>query len=187
MAEANKLGKVAEIVKAMSAEGMPIIDIKDSLKQIGLKDDEIAGILQTASAEPTARDIHEAVKDVGQKIGDPLIKTVEEHKEMTAEVRDKVDDLSAGFEEHAQSLENISSNLDEHREKLDAIHSSIQELGESHKDLHDAVKDLSSFSGEFAELREIMLDIKANLAALKDLNNKILETNKEMLMRLKTK
>ena len=187
MVDTSKFDKIVEIVKAMNAEGLSITDIRDSLKQIGIKDEDIESILQKASAEPTPRDIHEAVKGVEQKIGEPLAKSVEEQKQMTREVKDKVEDLSVGLEEHAESLDQISTGLEEHKEKLNAIHSSIQDLGQRHKDLHAEVKDLSAFSDEFAEMREILLDIKAMLAALRDLDNKILETNKDMLMRLKTK
>jgi len=187
MAEEEKFSKVVEIVKAMNAEGLSISDIRDSLRQIGIKEEDIEGILKKASVEPTTKDIHEAVKMVDAKITEPMAKTLEEHKQLTEEVKNKVEDMSLGLEEHAQSLDQISSNLDEHREKLEAIHESIQDLGASHEELHEKVGELSSFSNELAELREIMLDIKAMIAALKDLDNKILETNKEMLMRLRMK
>ncbi len=187
MAEEAKFSKVVEIVRAMNAEGLSIADIRDSLKQIGVRDDEIDGILKRASAEPTSKDIHDAVKMVDAKITEPMARTMEEHKQLTEEVKAKVDDMSLGLEEHAQSLDQMSSSLDEHREKLEAIHESIQDLGVSHQELHEKVKELSDFSEEFTNLREIMLDMKAMLAALKDLDNKILDTNKEMLMRLKMK
>ena len=187
MAEEAQFSKVIEIVRAMNAEGLSISDIRDSLKQIGVKEDEIDSILKQAAAEPTSKDIHEAVKMVDAKITQPMTKTMEEHRQLTEEVKAKVEDVSLGLEEHAQSLDQISSNLDEHREKLDAIHESLQDLGASHQELHEKVGELSGFSDEFSELREIMLDIKAMIAALKDLDNKILETNKEMLMRLRMK
>lgn len=187
MAEEAKFSKVVEIVRAMNAEGLSISDIRDSLKQIGVKEDEIDGILKQASAEPTSKDIHDAVKMVDARIAEPMAKNIEDHKQLTEEVKAKVDDMSLGLEEHAQSLDQMSSSLDEHREKLDVIHESLQGLGDSHKELHEKVSELSDFSEEFRELKDILLDIKAMIAALKDLDNKILDTNKEMLMRLKMK
>ena len=183
----EKFDKVTEIVKAMNAEGLSITDIRDSLKQIGLKEDDIDRILKKASAEPTSKDIHEAVRGVEQRMGAPLARSVEEHKQLTQEVKEKVDDMSAGLEEHAQSLDQMNTSLDEHREKLEAIHESVQELGGKHDELKEQMSELSSYSDGLSELREILLDMKAMLAALKDLDNKILETNKEMLMRLKMK
>ncbi len=183
----EKFDKVTEIVKAMNAEGLSITDIKDSLKQIGLKEDDIDRILKKASAEPTQKDIHEAVKGVSERMGAPLSKSMEEHKQLTREVKEKVEDLSLGLEEHAQSLDQINTNLGEHRDKLDAIHESVQELGGKHDELREQMSELSSYSDGVSELREILLDMKAMLAALRDLDNKILETNKEMLMRLKMK
>jgi methyl-accepting chemotaxis protein len=178
-----KFDKVIEIVKAMNAEGLSISDIKDSLKQIGIKEDDIDLILKKASAEPTPKDIHEAVKGVEERMAAPLAQSIEEHKALTREVKDKVEDLSLGLEEHAQSLDQISSNLEEHRDKLEEIHASIQGLGEKHEELHEKVKDLASISEEIAELREMVLDLKSMVASLKDLDNKILEVNKQMLMR----
>ena len=187
MAEEAKFSKVVEIVRAMNTEGLSIADIRDSLKQIGVREDEIDGILKQASAEPTSRDIHDAVKMVDAKITQPMAKTLQEHKQLTEEVKAKVYDMSLGLEEHAQSLDQMSSSLDQHREKLDVIHETLQDLGDSHQELHEKVSELSDFSDEFSELKDILLDMRAMLAALKDLDNKILETNKEMLMRLKMK
>ena len=186
MAEEAKFSKVVEIVKAMNAEGLSIADIRDSLKQIGVREDEIDGILKRASAEPTSKDIHDAVKMVDAR-NLPMAKTLQEHKQLTEEVKAKVDDMSLGLEEHAQSLDQMSSSLDVHREKLDVIHETLQDLGVSHQELHEKVSELSDVSDEFSELKDILLDIRAMLAALKDLDNKILETNKEMLMRLRMK
>lgn len=185
MAEGGKYDKIIEIVKAMNSQGLSISDIRDSLRQTGVKEEDIEMILEKASAEPTPKDIHEAVKMVEEKVSEPLVKTVSEHKQLTQEVRDKVEDLSLGMEEHVQALDQISTNLDEHREKLEQIHESVQDLGEKHEELHGRVKEITSMYDEFSELREILLDIKAMIASLKDLDNKILEINKEMLMRLK--
>jgi len=182
--EDSKFSKVIEIVKAMNAEGLAISDIKDSLKQIGIKDDEIDLIIQKASAEPTVKDLHEAVKNVEARVTEPL-KVAEERRQMTQDVKDRMEDLSLGLEEHSQNLEQITANLEEHRDKLDAIHDSIQDLGERHESLHEKIKDVTSLTDEMAELREIMLDMKAMMGALRDLDTKILEINKQMLMRLK--
>ena len=187
MAEDAKFEKVVGIVKAMNAEGLSVSDIKDSLKQIGVKDDDIDRILQKAAAEPTPKDIHAAVKDVEHKVAQPLAKSVDEHKDMTKQVKDKVEDMSLGMEEHAKGIDNLSSSFDEHKKKLDALHTSLKGIDNGHKELHSRVKGLSSLSGDIDETREMLLDLKAMLASIKDLNSKILETNKEMLMRLKTK
>lgn len=161
--EEAKEKEIIEIIKAMNATGMTQAEIKENLRMMGLSDEEIDPILEKAQTKPTTREVHEAVKAIQEQIetGEhikPAMEAIGEHREETAAVKGKVDEISAG----------------------------MGELHEKHEELKARFATIEEVSSELEELKKLMLEMKPMLAAVKDMQEKLLETNTEILIRLKT-
>lgn len=160
--EEAKEKEIIEIIRAMNATGMTQSEIRENLRMMGLEEGEIAGILEKAQTKPTTREVHEAVKAIQEKIetGEhikPAMEAIEEHREATGEIKEKVEEISAG----------------------------LGELHEKHEELKARFATIEEVSSELEGLKKLMLEMKPLLAAIKDLQEKLVETNTEMLMRLK--
>lgn len=174
--ESQKLDQILGIVKTMAEHGVSASDIRVNLIQLGLSDSDISQILEAAKVGTTAKEIHETVSAVKET----LKQATEEQAVKTDELHEKVDDITSTLEQHAENLEEISSTASINKQKLEEVHESVSEL-------HEKVCDNSAVLDGIEEVKQLVLELTPMVAALRDINGKILETNRDVLMRLKGK
>ena len=174
----EKREKTVEIIQRMNKEGMTERDIKENLRSIGLEPFEIRKIIQEAKTEPTSQELHESITSIHRKIESgehikPAMKAIEEH-------RKKSEDL--GFK-----LQELHGDVTEHKEKLEDLEKSLDKLHEKHDLVQKKTPDASRLNRDISDLKKTMREIKPLLNDLKNLDEKILKTNRDILFWLKKK
>jgi DNA repair exonuclease SbcCD ATPase subunit len=185
-----KTSQITAIVRAMNKAGMPVEDIRTNLREMNLSEEEAEQILAQAKVEPTTAEVHAAVNEVKSalKTGEhlePIKPMLEEQKTQVAELKESVDTVQQGIEEHSGALEELAAGAAEHRNKLDEIRAGLADLHERNAEIKEKVGDVAQVYADVKELKEMMLELKPAIAALTAINQKILETNREIVMRLK--
>ena len=186
------LDKIIQIVKAMNASGVGVEEITANLRTAGLSDEDLARVLEAAKPIASTREIHESVKETERKISTgehlmPVTEKLEEQATETKKIGVKIDEINFNVEEQGEKLDKAASALAVHKKRLDEIHAGVTGVAERHEELHEKVATLEELTAEVQGLKEMMLELKPLLAALKDINQKILESNRDVLIRLKTK
>lgn len=178
--DSERLKQITAIVKTMSEHGISQSEVRANLKQLGLSAEETEQVVQAAGVAATAKDIHAQVTAVREKIdsGEHLQPLVELHAKSTQEIKEEISEVAEGVQEHAESLE-------AHGEKLEDISAGLEALHEKHDELSEKFADAPDVSKQLKEIKQLLLDLKPQVAALRDINQKILDTNREVLMRLK--
>ena len=163
---------IMNTIKNMAASGVDEETIRTTLKGIGLADNEIDQALAEAGVEgktpaPTAVSTTEA-------IAEETAKKVREH---IAEVgaKQELADVStkAAIETHGAKLGEIGERVGEVAQKIGAIQTGTDEA--------------VAVSKRLTEIEKQLADLKAQNEALQGLLQKILSTNREVLMNLPKK
>mgnify|MGYP000636770800 CR=1 FL=1 len=187
--EKEKLEQIASIVRSMNASGMGQEDIKKTLKAMSLSEDEISSVLDEAKSAPSNQDIHNTVQNIKEKIesGDhltPIMPEIKKQSENTSRIHEAVEQLNEKVSAYEDHIHEIKSNVQEHKEKINEIHSAVSEMKEGHNALHEKISSIGELGEELQQIKEMLIDMKASIKALRDINQKILDTNTKFLMRL---
>lgn len=176
--DTEKFKQVVEIVKSMNAAGASSAEIHNNLREMGISESDINLVLSKAKPKPAPGDVRDMIKHM-----EPLSKKAEEHKKELHTVKKHVEDVRAGVEEHAAALDEIAGGVREHKFKLEDIRQSLSKLRDRQEEAKTADKAVNYT--ELKEIKELLLDMKSAISALKSIDEKILKTNREVLMRLK--
>ncbi len=173
----SKLARIADIVRSMNEAGMTLNEIRSQLQGMGLTEDEIEQVLSAAKAQPSSAEIHEEIKKVREKIetGEhlkPVVEVVEEAGAEAREAREKVEQVAKAVEETKQAV-------------TQEIKEPVQKIVEEQKELHREIKTIAGLGEEVQTLRDMLIDINANIKALNQIMQKILETNRKLLQQKK--
>jgi len=163
----NKLTKLINIVNNMSKQGTPLNEIRNNLRQTGLKNNQIDVIISKADIFPTNTELHQAVVSVDKKISSgkymkPLETELKKNTKDTENVKKNVSDMQ--------------TELRMHRKKLDDIHRKL--TGETIAGSSPILED------KIDELTRLMKDIKPVLKSIESSTKKLLELNRKVLMKL---
>lgn len=182
--DSEKFRRVVEIVKSMNSAGASSMEIENNLREMGISQADIDLVLSRAKPAPTPGDVREMIKKIDtQKHIEPLVRKAEEHKEDIGEVKEGVDDIRAGLEEHASALDEIAGGVKEQKFHLEDIRQSLSKLHDKHEETQSV--NMAVNYAELKEIKEALADLKAAISALRDLDEKILKTNREVLLGLK--
>ncbi len=189
--EEERLKKLVDVVKRMNQERVESKDIIANLRTLGLASFEIDSVLRQANLQPTIKEVHESITSIQKSMEsgahmEPLMKSVEEHRAATEKLQEKVQEMHGEVTGQRESLEDVVKSLEEHREKLEKVRSSLEQLHEEHEDLKTSPPS-SDQKEDLEDLKKLILELRPMMGALRDINEKILETNREILMRLKLK
>ncbi|HLC79615.1 MAG TPA: hypothetical protein VJG83_04285 [archaeon] len=180
---------VAQTVKRMIASGVDDDTIKMTLKGIGLDDSEISSVI--ASAKGVSEEQDEADSKVGQEDADEGSVEggeVEEGEQFEPDLDTRLDAIS-----QEQSAQHATTHtvLDEHAQKMEDMHDDISSLHEkidsSPKFPPEAIAKISALDKRMSALEKEISETKANTLALKDILQKILETNRKTLIEVQKK
>ena len=164
---------VAQTIKKMKDSGIDAEAITQTLKDVGLSDEEIAGYfpLSAQQAEPeTANPEHEAIaKKTAEKIKQHLDQNIEEQA-----LRGGT--LNAENESHSQKLEEIHS-------RLDGVHKEVESIARNNSAslTLDSIQELNK---RISLLEEQVSEIKSISNATKSVMEKVLEVNRKTLAKL---
>jgi len=164
---------VAQTIKKMKDSGIDDEAIKQTLKDVGLDEEEIAGYfpLSSQQAKPAAANPeHEAIAEkTAEKVNQYLNQTAEEQA-----MRDGT--RNAEKESHSQKLEEMHSRIDGVHKKVESI-----EKDNSTSLTLDSIKELNK---RISLLEEQVSEIKSISNATKSVMEKVLETNRKTLAKL---
>ena len=160
--EKKKIEQTAAVIKEMHLRGAPLSEIKENLKEMKVPEKDVKKVLKKADVAPTAEELGASIKRMQAKLetGEHL-KPVKKALKAAANVEGKVEEMHAGLEEHRTALGDVGSAVQGQAGQLKQIQTDIKAL------------------------KKQMTDLKALANALKDINEKILDTNRRILMRLK--
>ncbi|MBI1973738.1 hypothetical protein HYS54_02900, partial [Candidatus Micrarchaeota archaeon] len=138
--EPDKVKKAVDAVKSMSASGMSLSEIRNSLRSMNISETVIEELLAKARVGPTQQEIHEAVASLHEKLESgehlkPIAEALHRHAASSEEVHAKISDIQSAGEEHLQRLEEIQSRLEEHGETVKQLHGTASKLVEKHEAL----------------------------------------------------
>lgn len=172
----EKRERTIAIVQRMNREGMTEREITENLRSMGLEPYEIRKIIQEARTEPTSRELHESITSIQRKIEsgehiEPALKAMEEHRKAT--------------EDLGLKLQELHGDVTEHKEKLKGLEESLEELHEKHDVIGEKIPGVSKLNKDISDLKKMIREIKPLLNALKSLDEKILKTNRDILLWLK--
>lgn len=190
--EEERLKKLVDVVKRMNQERVQTKDIVANLRTLGLASFEIDTVLREAQIQPTTQEIHDSVTKIQESIESgshlqPVMDKIEEHKEVTEKLQQRVQEMHGEITEQKQGMQDVIKALREHREKLEAVHSGLIRLEDKHDDLRESLPAPNDQKEELDNIKTLILELRPMIAALMDINEKILETNRELLARLKMK
>ncbi len=155
---------IQETVKRMVDSGIDADTIRQTLADIGLSDAEIQRALSQAGAPAAAAagaaSAAEADEPSPESVRDSLLedREDEELREVTAH-----------------------SALEDHGFKLDSLHDKVDAL---HQKLASPSLAAGAFEARLTQFERDLGEVKAATKALQDLLKKILETNRDILVRL---
>lgn len=160
--EKKKIEKAAAVIKEMHIGGAHISEIKENLKEMKVPAGDVKKVLKKADIAPSTQELSDSIRRMETKLetGEHL-KPVKRALVATANVETKVEDIQAGVEEQRTALSDVGGAVQNQRTQLKQIHTDIKTL------------------------KKQMIDLKALVSALKDIEAKILDTNRKILMRLK--
>jgi len=163
----NKLTKLINIVNNMSKQGTPLNEIRNNLRQTGLKNDQIDVIISKADIFPTNTELHQAVVSVDKKISSgkymkPLETDLKKNTKDTEKIKQNVSDMQ--------------TELRMHRKKLDEIHRKLTGGVSAGPN--------SNLENKIEDLTHLMQDIKPVLKSIDRSTKKLLELNRKVLMKL---
>jgi len=164
-----KLAQVAQIVTSMSDAGMTVNEIKAQLAGMGLSEDDIEQVLSMSKAQPSPSEIHEEVKKVREKI-----ETGEHLKPIVGVVEE------AGAEAHE-----ARQKAEEAVKKIEEVKQPVQKFMETEKELHRKIDSVTVLGEEVQSIKDMLIDMNANLKAVNEIMQKVLETNRKILQQKK--
>jgi DNA repair ATPase RecN len=147
------LARIAEIVKSMHAQGMTQSEIRENLKQMGVADQDAEDIIRRAEPEVTMPEVHEKVEAISRKM------------------------------EEGEHLKPAMEKLEEHEEHFERLHATVGELHEKHDELREAVEELHALREDIDAIKADLKDMKPMLAALKRINEQMIELERKTLAR----
>lgn len=177
---------VLETIKKMHDSGIEQTVIENTLKNIGLSDDEISSYMAEITDEktPKPRTVPAIVvtEDVPENddIEKIATRTAEKVKEHIAEKAD------------ADELRETTAHaaLIEHKDKLDEVHSSVNNLHTkvdsfAVPDADALLIEVKNLAQRISTFEKKLSDIKAMTSATKSIMEKILDTDRNILTKLK--
>ena len=160
--EKKKIEKTAAVIKEMHLRGAPLSEIKENLKEMKVPEKDVKKVLKKADVAPTTEELGASIRKMQAKLeGGAHLKPVKKALKSAANVENKVEEMHAGLEEHRTAIGDIGGAMQGQAGQLKQIQADIRAL------------------------KKQMTDFKALISALKDINEKILETNRRILIRLK--
>ncbi len=166
---------VLETIKKMSSSGIDESVIITTLKDIGLKEDEIKQYLAEAkgSSSPSTAKPDEADHE---KIAEKTAKKVKQH------LSDEKDERELRETTRDATLEEQHSKLRDMEQNVNQLHEKISSVGmPANKELD---QKLSVLEHRITGIERKIADLKAINMATKDLMEKVLEVNKKILNKL---
>lgn len=178
---------VLQTVKGMLEAGIDEEMIRDTLTDSGFSKAEIEDVISEASGK---KPLSAAKPQAGKPT---FASTIESpHEVLAQKTAEKVKEHIADFHEESALRDTMThAALEEHGAKLEEVHKKVEELHEKIEDfpkaaasLPDAAKKIESKLNKF---EKDLGELKAANSALQDLLKKILETNRELLIKLEKK
>lgn len=171
---------VVETVKRMIATGVDDDTIKATLKSIDLSNEEIETIIENAKANQVPQ----------EKKEEPIEENEEETEEQMPHEEIKKE-LKSVAEEQLAAHTTTHNILEEHQEKLGEVHKSVSEINEKIESMPkidtETIAKLSALDYRISELEKEISETKAIANATQSLLQKVLETNREILLELQKK
>lgn len=187
---------VMQTVKRMISSGVDDGTIRMTLKGIGLSDAEIDSVLSQAKgirqdvspAENAAGEDEEAAGS-GEEYND---EAVDEADEDSGEDESGLkDEIHASSEEQSAAHAATQGMLDEHGQQLGEISRNISGLHEKVDSAPalspETIGKINALDSRISSLERLVSETKGNTEALKELLQKILETNRKALLELERK
>ncbi|MFA4907060.1 MAG: hypothetical protein WC602_02190 [archaeon] len=169
---------VLETVKKMLSQGIDESTIESTLQDIGLADEEIAGIIAESKGASTAIPPKPAgplveEKNEGEPEPEPAEEEAELHRENPLIDQGLVNSsVHVAVETQGKRIEDLHRNVSQLHEKLDSYSQASAEQISSR---------LNSIEKKLDELNANVSDSRALNSALQDLMQKILEANRRIL------
>jgi DNA-binding transcriptional MerR regulator len=166
---------VLETIKKMSSSGIDESVIITTLKDIGIKEDEIKQYLAEAKGG-SAPSTPKSVEADSEKIAEKTVEKVKQHlsdEKDQRELRETTRD--AALEEQHAKLRDVEQNVNQLHEKISSVGAP------ANKDLD---QKLSILEHRISGIEKKIADLKAVNMATKDLMEKVLEVNKKILNKL---
>ncbi len=164
---------VEQTIKKMKDSGIDDSAIKQTLRDVGLSEQEIEAYLPSQPTEseskPAPNPEHEAIAE----------KTAEKVNQY----------ISQQTEEHALREQTSKSDLDNHSNKIDELHEKVQGVSEKIESIStessaktlEAIRELNK---RVSSLESQISEIKSISNATKSLMEKVLETDRKVLSKL---
>ncbi len=167
-------GNVKEIVKSMRETGASDEEIEKNLEQMGLEPEEIESILQETESEekPDQGGSGEEDDEVEEKM-----KSISKNLE---NVNGDIDDIETG-EDLEEKMSEVQGTAEEQKTKLTSMEKQIDKISK----FVENFKEDNEVSNK--EIYEEVREAKNKISALTDIEQKALDTNKKILMELKSK
>ena len=186
----QKKNKVKEIIESMRKDGASLSEVKASLKILGISELEIEELVNSVNSEPTSKDLHEKVEKVHEIVSsgkhiEPAVNEIKKFNDQTSEMKTKVDEIHGGFTEQGENLNKLNDDFENHKKSLEEINEKVGKLTEKHEEIKDSLGEASFLRNEVRDIKELLLELKPLISGVAELQEKMLETNKELLMRLK--
>ncbi|MFW5902646.1 MAG: hypothetical protein ACOCTT_02040 [archaeon] len=185
----DNIENIKQIVKSMRQTGASEGEIRKNLQQLGLKDEKIEIILHKANSENKEK----VEKEEGKE------KEEEGEEENPEELEKKIEGISEGFESITDKIKKIDEDVEKNEKGSEEKSVEGQEdFMEDSKPVKDPAessnesmgsketeKDLNGVSNKdvYNEVREV----KNKLSALMNIEEKVLKTNKDILIELREK
>jgi uncharacterized protein YlxW (UPF0749 family) len=171
---------VLETIQRMNSSGIDRSVIEKTLKDIGLKEDEIAAYLSEASAGGITENLPKHIEEKESAHETIAVKTAEKVKEHLTEERDdrelRETTLHNQMDSHHDKLEDMQDSVSTIHSKLDSMTGKLSD--------HETLKELAELNKRIADFEEQLSDLKALGNATKTIMEKILEVNRNILSKL---
>ncbi|MEM4363653.1 MAG: hypothetical protein QXU92_02795 [Candidatus Diapherotrites archaeon] len=173
---------VVETVKRMISTGVDDETIRATLKSIDLSNEEIETIIENAKTDQVPKEKKEEPTKESEEPEE--IEEEMPHEEIKKEIKSVAEEQLAAH----TTTHNI---LEEHQEKLGEVHKSVSEISEKIENIPkidpETIAKLSALDYRISELEKEINETKAIVNATQSLLQKILETNREILLELQKK
>ncbi|MBN2127137.1 MAG: hypothetical protein JW703_01960 [Candidatus Diapherotrites archaeon] len=167
---------VIDTIKKMHSNGIDDETIKVTLKGIGLSDEEIDDYMDEVlgteeESEEEENPEHELIAEKAMKKIRPEFDKVKEEQGLTST--------------HAQIA------MEDHSRKLDEMHSKVDELNKKVSpktfDSSEVIGKINALEKKLTEIEKNVIETKAANSALQNLMQKILSTERDILLEMKSK
>ncbi len=177
----DKEQELINLIRKMIEEGESLEGIKQTLRASGISENMIHDLIQKAGVKPTVEDLHKKVETISKQVEKvtPLTEINIEQRKKLEELSKQLASLQAGALEHAEKITQVNEKLQEQHEKLLELAKEIKEIKQKPQQTTPTYS-----TQDIKQIKEMLIEMKPEIEAVKNLLEKLIDINKKMLLKL---